>query len=81
MKRKTRTGWQQPAEKASFDQAAPDSQVTLVSGNGQGVETQESRIRELAFRLYEQRGRGDGYDLQDWLEAEAIIQRNGRDAA
>ena len=31
------------------------------------------RIRTLAFTLYEQRGRQEGYADQDWLQAEAEI--------
>ena len=34
---------------------------------------QIEQIRELAFRLYEERGHRDGHDVEDWLEAEAII--------
>jgi hypothetical protein len=30
-------------------------------------------IAVLAYGLYEQRGRADGYDLEDWLKAEAIV--------
>jgi hypothetical protein len=32
-----------------------------------------NRIRRQAYRLYEQRGRGDGFDVQDWLNAEREI--------
>jgi hypothetical protein len=31
----------------------------------------EETIRARAYELYEQRGRIDGHDLQDWLQAEA----------
>jgi Protein of unknown function (DUF2934) len=31
------------------------------------------KIRMRAYELYEKRGRLDGYDLQDWLQAEAEI--------
>jgi hypothetical protein len=31
------------------------------------------RIALRAYQLYEARGRGDGLDLQDWLEAEQEI--------
>lgn len=41
-------------------------------------EGRTSNIRELAYRLYEQRGRLDGRDLEDWLEAEAILQQEGK---
>jgi hypothetical protein len=31
------------------------------------------RVRTLAYILYEQRGRQEGYAEQDWLQAEAEI--------
>ncbi|MGZ4814243.1 MAG: DUF2934 domain-containing protein [Terriglobales bacterium] len=40
-------------------------------------ETQEDLvelIRARAYQLYEQRGRVHGYDLQDWLMAEAEVR-------
>jgi len=37
--------------------------------------TDEQRIRELAYQLYEERGRVNGYDIQDWPEAESIFLR------
>jgi hypothetical protein len=33
----------------------------------------EEQIRTRAFELYEARGREEGRDLEDWLEAEAEI--------
>jgi Protein of unknown function (DUF2934) len=33
------------------------------------------RIAQLAFQLYEARGREDGHDIEDWLRAEALLQR------
>lgn len=36
-------------------------------------ETSEEQIRDRAYELYEARGRGDGHDMEDWLEAEAEI--------
>ena len=33
----------------------------------------EERIRRRAYELYEQRGRVDGFALDDWLEAEREI--------
>jgi hypothetical protein len=35
-----------------------------------------ARIVELAYMLYEQRGRQDGHDLEDWLEAERQVVSN-----
>ncbi|HSF66333.1 MAG TPA: DUF2934 domain-containing protein [Nitrospiraceae bacterium] len=31
------------------------------------------RIAERAYEMYEQRGREDGRDVEDWLHAEAIV--------
>jgi Protein of unknown function (DUF2934) len=33
----------------------------------------EEQIRRRAYELYEARGREDGHDLEDWLQAEAEI--------
>jgi hypothetical protein len=33
----------------------------------------QNQIRARAFQLYEQRGRDDGHDLDDWLQAEADL--------
>lgn len=42
-----------------------------------GQATDENRLRERveqrAYELYEQRGRADGFDAQDWLQAEQEI--------
>ena len=35
-------------------------------------------IAALAYALYEQRGQEDGYDLDDWLEAEHRIVSLGQ---
>lgn len=35
----------------------------------------EARIQERAYQLYERRGRADGFDRQDWIEAEAQIRK------
>jgi hypothetical protein len=42
----------------------------------------EDRIRQRAWDLYEARGREDGHDLEDWLQAEEEIAGiRGRAAA
>ena len=38
------------------------------------VSNPEERIRLRAYELYEQRGRIDGFALDDWLQAEAEIR-------
>jgi hypothetical protein len=35
----------------------------------------DTRIRETAYFLYEQRGHRSGHALEDWLEAEAQVRR------
>jgi hypothetical protein len=35
----------------------------------------EDRVREAAYRYYEARGSVDGHELDDWLRAEAEIER------
>lgn len=35
----------------------------------------EQRIRMRAYELYEQRNRGLGHDVEDWLDAEAELRR------
>ena len=37
-----------------------------------------TRIAELAYALYEQRGRKDGQDQEDWFNAEQRIMTQGR---
>jgi Protein of unknown function (DUF2934) len=34
----------------------------------------QQQIAQLAFQLYEERGREDGHDIEDWLRAEALLQ-------
>ncbi len=34
----------------------------------------EQQIQQRAYELYEQRGRTDGHDLDDWLQAECEIK-------
>jgi hypothetical protein len=39
-------------------------------------------IRHLAYDLYEQRGREDGHDLEDWFGAEQLVkQKRSRSVA
>ena len=35
----------------------------------------QRQIAQLAFQLYEVRGREDGHDIEDWLRAEAVLRR------
>ena len=40
----------------------------------------EAKTREMAFWLYEERGYRDGHDVEDWLEAEAVIRSQAKHA-
>jgi len=43
------------------------------------AQTLEEQIRQCAYELYEERGREDGHDLDDWLRAEEqVTQRKVR---
>ena len=53
---------------------------TAAETNAEALSEEQIRIR--AYELYEARGRGDGHDVEDWLEAEAeITGRSERIAA
>jgi hypothetical protein len=51
--------------------ASIDAQSKAISGEDQ------TRVAELAYALYEQRGRKDGHDLEDWFNAEQRIMTQG----
>ncbi len=42
----------------------------------QSIEQLQERIRQRAYELYEQRGREDGRDFDDWVTAESEVTRN-----
>jgi hypothetical protein len=39
----------------------------------------EQRIRMRAYELYEQRNRGYGHDVEDWLDAEAELRGKAKE--
>jgi hypothetical protein len=41
----------------------------------------EQQIQQRAYELYEQRGRTDGHELDDWLQAECEIKGTQASAA
>jgi len=41
----------------------------------------EEEVRRRAFELYEQRGRENGHDLEDWLQAESEFVQQRTKAA
>ena len=49
-------------------QPSPQAETT------ETAEDIRTRIEKLAYARYQQRGHQDGYDYEDWLEAERIVQ-------
>ena len=41
----------------------------------------QDEIRARAYELYEQRGREDGHDLDDWLQAESEVTQIAKPVA
>lgn len=60
--------------------AATNGASSPTSGNGHHSHRLQATIAALAYDLYERRGRTDGRDVEDWLEAEALIQAERRRA-
>ena len=51
----------------------PTTKKTSTFGRTTVEDNLEEQIRARAYKLYEARGREEGHDLEDWLEAEAEI--------
>ncbi len=60
------------------ESAAENEPEPLHSGGAQEEMDHDLRhrmISEAAYQLYAQRGYVDGFELDDWLEAEAMVDR------
>ena len=70
-------GKSEPRRKSRVVPAKHEStaEETAVTGllYGEMAEDVHARIAVLAFQFYEQRGRRDGHDVEDWLQAERRI--------
>ena len=62
---------QLPPEEKPLEEEEASLETQAITGKD------ERNIATLAYVLYEQRGREDGYDLDDWLEAEQRIVSRG----
>ena len=60
-----------PARDANGDGAPAnrEPQVSILS-----VVEFNARVARKAFELFEQRGRHEGHDIEDWLEAERLVK-------
>ncbi len=45
------------------------------------AEARKQKITRMAQELYEKRGRQPGHDLEDWLAAERMVDREIQEAA
>lgn len=45
------------------------------------AEGHEEAVRRMAYLLYEQRGCIDGYEVEDWLRAEALVTQQAAASA
>jgi hypothetical protein len=52
---------------------------TAAEANAEALSEEQIRLR--AYELYETRGREDGHDMEDWLEAKAEITGRAERAA
>jgi len=60
-------------------QAKPAPQTNQIT---QSTSELQEQIRRRAYELYEQRGRDDGHELDDWLRAESeLAQQKAMTAA
>lgn len=68
-----RTSKKQPlSQRENVEEAEASLDTQAITGKNVAT------IAALAYALYEQRGREDGYDLDDWLEAEQRIVSRGQ---
>ncbi len=59
------------AKPAATSHAGPGSKKTgFAEQAARRAEVHQGRVAQLAYELYEQRGRQEGRDLEDWLNAE-----------
>ena len=71
-----------PRRKSRVDSSNHDPTVAndtaTGSPDGGAARDVHTRIAALAYEIYEQRGRQDGYDVEDWLTAEqrVLVGRN-----
>ena len=52
----------------------PSKSNVIQVPDSSSLEKTEDLIRQRAYGYYEDRGREDGHDLEDWVRAEAEIQ-------
>ena len=61
----------QPTKTKKTDQKPENAKLLTVGSNGSIPPRDE--VATFAYLIWEQRGRTDGHDVDDWLEAEAQL--------
>lgn len=66
-------GTKKPVQAAVEERIQSKEQVASASPRASSVG--DEQVRQLAYQLYEERGREDGHAMEDWIEAEARLRR------
>ena len=67
------------AQEAPLSPTQEDAAENLSDETDQSTAaSREERVRQAAYRRYQERGGTHGNDAQDWLDAEAEIDRSSR---
>jgi hypothetical protein len=62
-----------PAKRTTLEVLMKTTTLTPEGKTRSAEEEDRERIQRLAYHLYEQRGKVDGSDLDDWLRAESEL--------
>ena len=53
-----------------LEQVEADRSTSPAGSSAENSQPEADRIAQRAYERYEERGREDGHDMEDWLEAE-----------
>ena len=74
MSKETTVNRATPAKPAPTSHAGPGSEKTgFAEQAARRAEVHQGLVAQCAYELYEQRGRQEGQDLEDWLNAESQL--------
>ena len=74
MSKETTVNRAKPAKPTATSHAGPGSEKTGPAEQAaRRAEVHQGRVAQRAYELYEQRGRQEGRDLEDWLNAESQL--------
>ena len=79
--RKSSTAKKQAKQPIPINTATSSASGSISPGNAPATQAYpgiEEQIRQRAYELYEERGRQEGFDQEDWTRAETEILAKGR---